>query len=113
MDSSHDQDQSVAHNDHAHDVSKHIRLYLGIGLALGILTIVTVALAYVDFGSDKANIIVAMIVATFKAGLVAAIFMHLSSEKWTIYRVLIMTVFFAIGLFALSLLAFYDPIRVN
>jgi len=79
-----------------------------VGGALFVLTVITVALSYVNFGSEAANIIVAMIVATFKAGLVAAIFMHLLSERWTIYRFLILTVVFALGLFLLSILAFYD-----
>ena len=30
-----------------------------------------------NFGTQKANVAVALLVATFKAGLVAAIFMHL------------------------------------
>ncbi len=109
MNPSHEPDSS--HTDHAHDVSKHIRAYLIVGGALLVLTLVTVALSFVDFGSVKANFIVAMIVATFKAGMVAAIFMHLSSEKWTIYRFLILTVLFTISLFGLTGLAFWDPIR--
>jgi caa(3)-type oxidase subunit IV len=72
-----------------------------------------VALSYVNFGTQKANIVVAMVLATFKAGCVAAIFMHLKSEKWTIYRFLLITVLFAIGLFFLTALAFHDPIRLN
>ena len=49
--------------------------------------------------------------ATFKAGLVAAIFMHLSAEKRLIYRVLIFTGFFVFGLFWLTYLAWYDPVH--
>ena len=52
-----------------------------VGATLLLFTGITVALSYVDFGTQKANIAVAMLVATFKAGLVAAIFMHLSAEK--------------------------------
>ena len=105
--------QPAAHDaahDH-HDVSKHVKTYLAVGAALLVCTGLTVFLSYVNFGTQKANIIVAMILATFKASLVAAIFMHLKSEKWTIYRFLILTVFFAIGLFALTMLAFHDPIH--
>ena len=51
---------------------------------------------------------VAMLVATFKAGLVAAIFMHLAAEKRLIYRILIFTGFFVLGLFWLTFLAWYD-----
>ena len=65
------------------------------GLLLA-FTAITVALSYVDFGAvlshlfhtnlsegqgRKANVAVALLVATFKAGLVAAIFMHLVGGK--------------------------------
>ena len=97
------------HDDH-HDVGKHVKKYLMVGALLLIFTIITVALSFFDFGSHKANIAVGMLVATFKAGLVAAIFMHLSAEKQLIYRVLIFTVFFVLGLFWLTYLHWYDPI---
>ena len=94
----------------AHDVAKHIRGYLIVGATLLTFTIITVFLSYVNFGTQKANIAVAMIVATFKAGLVAAIFMHLSSEKRAIYRILLFTAFFVLGLFWLTYLAWFDPV---
>jgi caa(3)-type oxidase subunit IV len=84
-----------------------------VGAVLLFCTGLTVALSYFNFGSAKANIYVAMALATFKAGCVAAIFMHLKSEKWTIYRFLLITVVFAIGLFMLTALAFSNPIRLN
>ena len=100
-----------AHDEHtAHDVAKHIRGYLMVGGTLLLFTGITVALSYVNFGTQKANIAVALVVATFKAGLVAAIFMHLSSEKRMIYRILTFTIFFVLGLFWLTYLAWYDPI---
>jgi cytochrome c oxidase subunit 4 len=95
---------------HDHDVSKHIRKYLMVGGLLLIFTLITVGLSYVDFGSHKANMTIGMLVATFKAGLVAAIFMHLSAEKQLIYRILLFTVFFVLGLFWLIYLHWYDPI---
>ncbi len=79
-----------------------------VGATLLVFTAVTVALSYVDFGAPKANVAVAMLVATFKAGLVAAIFMHLAAEKRLIYRILIFTGFFVLGLFWLTFLAWYD-----
>ena len=101
----------ASHDDHAaHDVSKHIRGYLMVGGTLLLFTGITVALSYVNFGTQKANVAVALLVATFKAGLVGAIFMHLSSEKRMIYRILIFTFFFVLGLFWLTYLAWYDPI---
>ena len=79
-----------------------------VGAILLAFTGVTVALSYVHFGTQKANIAVAMLVATLKAGLVAAIFMHLAAEKRLIYRILIFTGFFVLGLFWLTLFAWYD-----
>jgi cytochrome c oxidase subunit 4 len=100
-----------AHDDHvAHNVSKHIRAYLMVGATLITFTAITVFLSYVNFGTMKANVAVAMLVATFKAGLVAAIFMHLSNEKRMIYRILMFTAFFVLGLFFLTYLAWYDPV---
>lgn len=98
------------HEEYAHNVQKHVRGYLTVGAMLLAFTAITVALSYVDFGTRKANIAVAMLVATFKAGLVAAIFMHLAAEKRLIYRVLIFTGLFVLGLFWLTFLAWYDPV---
>jgi cytochrome c oxidase subunit 4 len=81
-----------------------------VGATLLIFTALTVFLSYVNFGTQKANIAVAMVVATFKAGLVAYIFMHLSAEKKLIYRILIFTAIFVLGLFWLTYLAWYDPV---
>jgi caa(3)-type oxidase subunit IV len=111
------------YEEYAHGIQKHVRGYLMVGALLLTFTAVTVALSYVDFGAlfssllhvnlstaqgRKANITVAVLVATFKAGLVAAIFMHLAAEKRLIYRILIFTGFFVLGLFWLTLLAWYD-----
>ncbi|MDX2129689.1 MAG: cytochrome C oxidase subunit IV family protein [Chloroherpetonaceae bacterium] len=52
-----------------------LKLYLMVGGALLFLTVITVWVAQFDFGA--LNLIVAMTVATIKAGLVAAFFMHL------------------------------------
>ena len=79
-----------------------------VGALLLAFTGITVALSYVHFGTQKANIAVAMLVATLKAGLVAAIFMHLAAEKRLIYRILIFTGFFVLGLFWLTLFAWFD-----
>jgi len=99
------------HDDHvAHNIAKHIRGYMMVGGTLLAFTAITVFLSYVNFGTMKANVAVAMLVATFKAGLVAAIFMHLSNEKKLIYRILVFTAFFVLGLFFLTYLAWYDPV---
>ncbi len=98
------------HEEYAHNVQKHVKGYLVVGAMLLAFTAITVALSYVDFGTRKANIAVAMLVAMLKAGLVAGIFMHLAAEKRLIYRVLLFTGFFVLGLFWLTFLAWYDPI---
>jgi cytochrome c oxidase subunit 4 len=95
---------------YAHGVAKHVKGYLMVGGVLLFCTGLTVALSYVNFGAQKANIAVAMLVATLKAGLVAAIFMHLSAEKKLIYRILLFTAIFVLGLFWLTYLAWYNPI---
>jgi cytochrome c oxidase subunit 4 len=95
----------------AEHVAKHVRLYVAIGVSLLLLTLLTVGLSYVNFGTQQANIVVAMLVATLKASLVAAVFMHLASEKWTIYRFLVFTGIAATGLFVLTYCAFHDPIH--
>lgn len=98
-----------AHDDAAH-VAAHVKKYLMIGAALIVLTVVTVGLSYVDFGSHHNNIIVALLVATFKVCLVAAYFMHLKGERATIWRFLFFTAIFVCGLFFLTLLHESDPI---
>ena len=98
------------HEEYAHNVQKHVKGYLVVGGLLLAFTAITVALSYVDFGTRKANIGVAMLVATLKAGMVAAIFMHLAAEKRLIYRVLIFTGLFVLALFWLIFLAWYNPI---
>lgn len=95
---------------YAHDVSHHVKKYLLVGGLLLTFTALTVFLSYIDFGSHKANMAIGMLVATIKAGMVAAIFMHLSAEKKLIYRVLIFTGLFVIALFWLTYLAWYNPI---
>src|SRR5438045_9591504 len=98
------------HEEYAHNVQKHVRGYLWVGAILLGATALTVALSYFDFGTRKANIAIAVLLATGKAGLVAAIFMHLMAEKRLIYRVLIFSGFFVLGLFWLTFLAWYNPV---
>ena len=101
----------TAHDPHlAEHMAQHVRGYFVVGGVLIFFTAVTVWLSFVDFGSIKANWIIAMAVATFKVGLVGAIFMHLKGERWTIWQFLLFTAFFAAGLFLLTLLAWGDPI---
>ena len=96
-------------HDHEH-IARHVRAYIAVGVMLLALTIITVALAFVDFGSQSAEILVGLAVATLKAGLVAYIFMHLNSERPLIHRLLIFTGIFFVALFLLIGLAYHDDI---
>ena len=61
------------------DIKKETRTYLLVFVALAVATLITVAVSYLDLNGPQA-IIVALFIATIKAGLVAAFFMHLLSE---------------------------------
>ena len=92
------------------EIRKHQRLYLMIGAVLFVMTVVTVLMSYVHLGSHSLNILVGMIIAAFKSSLVILIFMHLNNERGIIYRFLLFTVIFALGLAFLTLFAYWDPI---
>ncbi len=94
-------------SDHSEDISKHVRGYLIIGGTLIIGTILTVLASYVDLGHHW-NIVLALVIATVKASLVALFFMHLISERQMIYTVLSFTAFFFAGLMALTVWHFQD-----
>lgn len=57
-----------------------VKLLVGVFAALATLTAATVAVTSYDLGS-QGNFIIAMIIATIKAGLVMAFFMHLVWDK--------------------------------
>ena len=94
---------------HTHDVKKEVRIYMIIFASLAFLTIVTVLVSRFHLGL-AGNITVALVIATFKASLVACYFMHLISEKKLIYSILIATVIALVGLLVLLLGGYYDPI---
>jgi cytochrome c oxidase subunit IV len=81
-------------HDHAHDVSKHVKVYILVFIGLLVGTVITVGMYSVHFDSVPLTIAIALFIATVKAVLVAGFFMHLFSEKKTIYAVLAATVFF-------------------
>lgn len=87
-------------NAHAHphetNPRKEALTYAGILFALIIFTFITVGASYFDFG--KLNVIVAVVIATIKATLVALVFMHLRHDKP------INAIIFLIGVFMLGLL---------
>ncbi len=87
----------------ADHVREHVRVYLMVFAALGVLTVVTVAISYLDLPTGFA-ITIAVIVASVKASLVAAYFMHLVSEEKVIYYLLLLCAAFFAALMFLPLL---------
>ena len=83
---------------HSHDISKHIKVYVGVFVALLLGTILTVSMYYIHFERMAVTITIALFIATIKASLVAGFFMHLISEKKAIYAILLATVFFFAGM---------------
>ncbi len=94
-------------SEHPYDISKHIRGYLIIGGALILGTVLTVLASFIDLGHHW-NVVLALVIATVKASLVALYFMHLISEKQLIYTVLGFTAFFFIGLMFITIAAYHD-----
>jgi cytochrome c oxidase subunit 4 len=78
------------HSDPA-EVRNTIRKYMMVGGALFVGTVITVLANQVHLVVPLA-ITVALIIASIKGSLVAAVFMHLSDEKKWIYGSLILTV---------------------
>lgn len=91
----------------AEAIRKQVRSYIGVFVALLILTGVTVAVAELHIPIVWA-VIVALVIASFKGSLVASIFMHLNHERKAIYWVLLLTVLFFIVLMAIPSLWHWD-----
>jgi len=103
--------------DATHDLSKTKKSYAAVGIALFVFTAVTVTIGlhpWFDMGPpgpDAGDFVIGLLVAGIKASLVALIFMHLNHEKGLIYKLLVFTFLFFLGLMALTLFADFDPIR--
>src|SRR6266545_4536190 len=96
------------HSDPA-SIKKNIRVYFMIGAALFLGTVITVVANQVHLAVPLA-ITVALIIATTKGSLVAAVFMHLSNEKKWIYGALILTLVGFIVVMSLPYLTVSDGI---
>lgn len=91
------------------EVKKTVRTYLMVGAALFAGTVITVVANQVHLAVPLA-ITVALIIASVKGSMVAAVFMHLSHEKKWIYGSLILTVAFFLVLMMLPLLSISDQV---
>ena len=88
---------------------KTIRMYLVVGVALLVFTVITVAVNQVHLAVPAA-ITVALIIATMKGSMVASVFMHLNHERKWIYGALLLTVLFFIVLMSVPLFTQMDNI---
>ncbi|MFO1464470.1 MAG: cytochrome C oxidase subunit IV family protein [bacterium] len=86
---------------HTEEMLKHIKIYIFVFLALAALTLVTVWASHLEV-SHTLHIVIALSIASLKAGLVALFFMHLVSEKKAIYGILAFTVVFFLALVFLT-----------
>lgn len=83
-------------------IKNETRTYLLVFAALAVLTVITVAVSYLELNTTQA-VAVALVIASVKGSLVAAFFMHLISEEKFIYAVLILTLIFFVALFVLPM----------
>ena len=87
------------------EIQKHVKTYMIVGAALIVCSFLTVVVAWIT-----PSVTVGLSIACFKAGLVAFIFMHLNHERPMIYKILLFTFFFFLGLMVLTIMALYDPV---
>ncbi len=98
-------------------IRKSIRTYMLVGAVLFGGTILTVMVAtqpWLDVGVhgfDTMDCLLGLAIATTKATLVAAIFMHLNHEKKLVYGVFGLGIFLGFCLLAITAFAFSDPIH--
>ena len=71
--------------------------------ALVVLTILTVAVTTIDFGSST-NLVVAMVIATIKASLVIAVFMHLWYDRSINLLLFLTSILFVVLFISLSMI---------
>lgn len=94
---------------HTDEVKKHVKIYVNVFLALMVLTVITVAVSYLDLPISVA-IVLALIVATIKSSLVAGFFMHLIHEKKAVIATLILTAVFFLVLIFIPLFSEADKV---
>ncbi len=98
-------------------IKKACKTYTAVFITLLFCTVLTVLVAKLEIfdvnerGFDAADAIIGLAIATFKASLVGFIFMHLNHEKKMIYLFFGMAIFFAVAMYAITYLAFEDPIQ--
>ena len=96
---------------HVHGHVSPLSVYLTIFGALMVLTVVTVAVAYVDLG--VLNTVVALSIASFKATLVVLYFMHVKYASRLTQLFAVTGVFFLVILLGLTMIDYASRMWVN
>jgi caa(3)-type oxidase subunit IV len=95
------------------ETKKHIADYKKVAATLAVLTIVTVAVSYLEVSVPVA-ILIALVIASTKGSLVASVFMHLIGERSkTLYLTLALTAAFFVVLMFIPLLGHLDQVGVQ
>lgn len=92
------------------EFKKHLSKYYAVFVALLCLTAITVGVSYLKLNRPLA-IALALVIASIKAGLVAAVFMHLISERKVIYAVLILTALFFLLVLLLPSFTLFEVVK--
>ena len=90
------------------EVRKHLKTYYIVFGSLAVLTVVTVAVTFLELPIAMA-IAVAMLIALVKGSLVASFFMHLVSERGIIFWILALCVFLFLVLLLVPSLILFEP----
>jgi cytochrome c oxidase subunit IV len=94
------------------DMQHHVKVYIGVFVALMVLTVITVSVSYLHLTVALA-VAVALVIATAKGSMVAAYFMHLKSEKPAIFWILLLTFAFWIHLMFIPVLMHLDSPEIH
>ena len=90
-------------------IEHHIKIYINVFISLAVLTIVTVAVSYLEVSFIEAFFI-AITVATIKGSLVLCYFMHLISERQAIFWLLVTTLVAFMILLFIPLISLTDQV---
>ena len=96
---------------HALDIDRTVRGFMVVFVSLLALTAITVGVSYLHLEEHEA-VIIALIVASFKATLVALFFMRLLEERKVIFLVLAFTVLFFFVLLFVPLLTNLNQVQL-
>tara|TARA_Y100001970_G_scaffold102016_1_gene128162 strand:+ start:861 stop:1166 length:306 start_codon:yes stop_codon:yes gene_type:complete len=94
-------------NESNHSIEHHIQTYIRVFIALGVLTVITVLVSYLEVSFIEAFFL-AITIATIKGSLVLGFFMHLISEKAAIIWILVATAVAFIILMFIPLISVTD-----